>query len=398
MRIWADVYRNGLRLAQPVPLFSASVTRVLDGAGNFDIDVPLTAPEAALISNLSEVAIWAEQDTRLAPRLIGRGVVTQVDRTVNSNGTRLRASGPDTLEYLRRRSSLLGLTLSGDFASAAQTLATLGGWVANTEGAWPAVSLKFDGVSVLNALITLVQGAGIHLRLGDLEREVEVGAFGQSINTLVTNARFDVSGTADNPQVLLIKSLTVADAGSDVVTWLLPIGGTNATPVTLQTSTRGSIISRVGPDGVTRYAIQDDAGIAAYGQIEAVRTFDSVVNLGDGVAAANALYDAARAWLNKQAATKTAYKVTVVNVQQTVRPGDLVRLQFDGAVTTISGEERYLSVDGAFYVLSAAEHIGFDHTLDLELSSVDRAAITPAQIVAQTVHTSNQASLKTIIA
>lgn len=398
MRIWADVYRDGRRQAQPVPLLSVTITRVLDGAGNFDLEAQLPASETALLTNLSEVALWAEQDGVLAPRLLGRGVVTQIDRTVTPSGTRARVSGPDTLEYLRRKSVLIGLSVAGDFASAAQTLATRGGWVANTVGGWPAPSLRFDGVSLLNALITLVQSAGVHLRLGDLEREIEIGVFGQTINTLVTNARFETHSAAYNPHVLLIKNLTIADAGSDVVTWLLPLGGTNASPVTLENSTRDGIVPLTGPDGVTRYAIQDDAGVAAYGQIEAVKTFDSVTNLGDSVAAANALYDTARAWLTKQAQAKTAYRITVVNIQQTVRPGDLVRLQFDGAVQTISGENRYLNVDGAFYVLSATERISTDHTLDLELSSVDRAVITPAQIVANSIQTSQQTQLKTIIA
>ena len=106
MRLWADVFdTNDAKIGTVVKLNSAAVTRALDGAGNVSVTFPATDEATFDLLQLERrIRIYVEQDEQ--PRLLGKGVIR--DLSLDETSTRATASGPDSLDALKRKSVLLG--------------------------------------------------------------------------------------------------------------------------------------------------------------------------------------------------------------------------------------------------------------------------------------------------
>jgi hypothetical protein len=396
MRILVDVYDalgNRLGSGPALSAVSTSVKRALDGAGTVKLEFPATDPRVLdLIQNERRVRIYVENDDVI--RELGRGVIRTLRVNVTESSITLSAEGPDSLDALTRRSVLLNRQFTNQSIStiASSLVSLVPGWLPVVESAVASdlQTARFDGVSVLKALIRVCEEKGIHLREGVDANTVELGEFGSQSNIVISNIGSIAREVHSNNEVILIDRLTVTQDSEAVANWIVPVGaGEGQAALTLKNSNRNSpfpIQTLVGADGQTLYYLKDDASIAANDQLEKIVTFKSIAPLNNSDTAkrlaANALYDAAAAWLERNNQRQTTYQVTGVKARQQVRPGDKIRLVYKGVVYQDNVPAAPLTVDDYFWVLSVTEKISdTGMSIDLEISSVDKQAQDAAQIV-----------------
>ncbi len=393
--LWVDVYdAGGNRLGDgPVTsVVSASVKRVLDGAGSISVVFPATDQRALdLLQNERHIRIFVEHDS--TTRELGRGVIRQLRLDVRESNMRLRATGPDELDALSRKSVLLGRKYDNQgISTIVNNLLTLvSGWTATVDGGLGNLSTRFDGSNVLKALLTVVEQQGLHLRAGTSSNSIEVGAFGADSGLLVYGPLERVtSELSARDDMLLIETLSQTNKSAGVVNWIVPLGaGNGEAALTLEHSTRTApyaIQSMTGPDGRTLYYLSDSASIAGYGQIERILVFKDIApvenNATDVELAANALYDAAAAKLERISQLQETYKFACRKPRQTIRPGDKIAVRYKGVIERDGQPLTYADVDDDFWVLAVRERVGLDGIrLSLEVCTVDQHALDAAKII-----------------
>lgn len=394
MKLWADITNAaGLKLgAGPVwSLTGATITRALDGAGSISIDTPGTEERAVtLIRNERRCIIKAEQDR--VTRILGEGILRQRSVRGSASNWTLSANGPDLLDLLKRENTLLARVYSGmTVEDIAQDLAGLAGWTANVEAgiASEIVPVRFDGQTILKALQMLASMKGYHLRHAG-GTVVEIGLFGTNNGVRLVNAAYAPPQIHSNPNVMLVSTINISEDSENVFNWILPVGGGEGeSAVTLEHSTRTSpyTIHSMVSSGKTIYYLSDATSITNYGTIKKVGRFKQIMPISnspaDIEAAANALYDAAVAALQRAKQSLISYSVTVKNVKQTVNVGDKIRLVYKGLVKNDKGViVDYCDVDEDLWVMKASErHTGDSLSLSLTLANVDRQEQTVASIV-----------------
>lgn len=390
MRIWADIFdASGNRLGSgPVTtITSATVNRMLDGAGQISFSVPDTDQNAkTLLTNERRFVLWVEDGAGI--REMGRGIIRNLTSNYGDGGWVLNVSGLDTLNELQRVNVLFNKSYNNQALNTivSDLVALATGWTV-TCSVTTATSARFDGVSVLKALQSLCEQQGIHLRLGASGKTIEVGAFGTLSTLRVQNVQHlnaDVTGVAP------IESLRLSSSTEAVANKIYPIGaGQNVdSALTLRLSTRTTpyTINNATVNGRTVYYLQDATSISAIGEIVKVLEFKEQVSLGnndtDEIRAANALYDWASAWLQRNSSAQDSYSVTVRNPRQTIRPGDKIRTIYKGRVETADGVYTYRDLDAELWVVEADERVDVDGiTLRLTLSNVDKRETDTATLV-----------------
>jgi hypothetical protein len=395
--IYAEVFAIGdtRPIEGPVVLSSARVTRALDGTGSITVELPITAPRASLIEAERVIKVYSER--RGVRRLVGSGIVNQIERRVTERGLTLRASGPDLLDMLRRRNTLLGFSLVGPFTDSIQQVLGLANWNAVVTGDWPAVSSSFNAQTIVQTLGSVVSGAGAHYRLSTESNQVEVGSFGDRIGVMAANPAQGGAALADNTTLLLIDTLTQTERSDDVVTWLAPVGGKLGNELTtLQYATIGPVSVDLSTGSPVYYISSPDA-IYRYGIIQQVKTFTDIkyseATPAGREAGSNALYAAAWAYLSRQSEPVQTYKLLCRKADVLVRPGDSLRVVWKGVVNG----DLYLDIDDWFYVTKATEYIGFDANLELDISTVDRVLDTPERIVARTIASQRKGEIDNLL-
>lgn len=402
VQIQIDVYdASGTRLA-PGPIVgvrNVTITRRLDGAGSVSVTVPGTDKRVVdLVTNEARGYIRIDYGDGNGLRELERFIFRQLSMQIASDDIATLVDGPTELDELKRKSVLLnrqyGAAAASSVGSVVASLAGLvSGWGVDVEAASAstAISARFDGVSVLKALQEVAKLTGLHMRQAIAAKTVEFGAFGESIGlTLVAPSA--PGWVEDNDSVAIIRDITVTDNSEGVVNWLIPLGGGEGeAATTLVDSTRAASaplerFTTTGPDGSTLYGIRHTDSIATYGQIEKVATFKQVAPIANSDAAkevaANALYDAAAAYLERAAVKQSTYEVVCSKVRAVVRPGDKIRLKYAGHVQTDDGRVTYRDVNEEFWVVQVRESIGLnDETLTLSLSNLDRVEQDAADIV-----------------
>jgi hypothetical protein len=393
MRLWADVYDaagNRLGAGPVLTLTSASVTRALDGAGSVSVSAPLADDRArSLLTNERRIRIFVEHDG--TTRELGRGIIRKVDVGATSSGWSLSADGPDSFDELKRVNVLLNRQYSDQAVSSiVNSLVGLASWTATNDSGMGNTSARFDGASILKALQELANNKGYHIRLGTSPGVVEFGAFGTDTGLRLVNPERAGYDLYSNDQILLIERVSLAMETEAVANWLLPVGaGEGNAALTLAKSTRTTpytIQSTTGPDGKTLYYLSDATSITAYGQIQKVGTFKDIAPLSNSDAdvtlAANALYDAAAAWLERYSVRQDTYRVTCRKARTNIRPGDKVRLIYKGVIDREDGSSTYLDIDEVMWVMKVTEKIGLEGvTTALEISTVDKYQEDSATLV-----------------
>lgn len=397
MRLWIDIHdAAGNRLGEgPITTaLNASVTRKLDGAGTVRFEVPLTDDRAlSLIASKRRARVFVESDNVL--REMGRGIIEKIGTKDSASGWRLTADGPDSLEELKFSSVLLGRKYDNIAVEQVvdDLLGLTPGWLragANTLN----ISARYDGASVLKALQSLVSQQGIHFRSSN-PGTLEIGAFGVDNGLRIVNAAYAPNDIYDNDDILLIENFSLVEDSEDLVNWLLPLGaGRGDAALTLEKSTRSTaggfaydIQSLTGPDGRTLYYLEDATSQISFGQIQKVGTFKDIAPIGNGedaqIAAANALYDAAAAWLIRYKDPYESYSVTVRKVRTNLQPGDKIHLRYKGLITNKDGVVvTYRDINADFWILEVRESFGLDGaSVTLKIASVDRYAMDVARVV-----------------
>jgi len=159
-----------------------------------------------------------------------------------------------------------------------------------------------------------------------------------------------------------------------------------------------AIQTMTGPDGTTLYYLEDSASVGTYGAIERVVALDISPlshSLADLANAANALYDAAAAWLERNATKQETYRVQLRKAHQTVKPGQKVRLTYQGMIEDANGNTvTWRDLDDEYWVTRVEETFGASGAMMvLELSVVDRVAADMASLVVGTIE---QVELKNV--
>lgn len=402
MRLWVDVLDDaGQRLGNgPLTAVNlATVKRKLDGAGSFSLALPGSDIRSSqLLTEGRTVAIYAELGDTL--RELGRGRITGITGKESASGPLISVKGQDALDDLKRASTWL----NREYDDAAITtivseLAGLAGWTADVDAGLGNTTIRYNGVSVLKALQALAQQQGLHLR-HEGGTALKFGAMGEDNGLRIVQRRTLHQEAYLNQEIVFPGTLSWERSVSAVANVVLPVGYQGS--VTLEHSTRSSpypIQTMTGPGGETLYYIQDATSIAAHGRIEAVQGFPDVKALGDTATdlerAANALYDAAAAWMSQRSETQYIYSLELKKVWgTTIRPGDKVRLIYKGAVTRDGIEVSWLDTNALYWVLDVTENLGSeDHTVSAQLSNIDRLERNAVQAVADALDVVNGVSV-----
>jgi hypothetical protein len=387
VRIWAEVYDasgNKLGNSQINDIIATKVKRELDAAGSFDFTVATSQQALDLLRNEREVRVFFKRDEEGARELY-RGYIRQNRMSVGKSPD-ISISGVTKMDALARRSVLLGRAYDAKTISyiANDLIDLVPGWAVEVDSAIASdlQTSRFDGSSVLKALIRTAEEKGVHIREGLASNTVEMGAFGQESGLRFIKPPSSVGvELAQTNEVVLVGKITQTENTSDVVNWIIPIGaGEGSAALTLKNSTRTTpytIRTMTAPNGQTLYYLSDSASILDYGQIERVITFKEIAPIANSnaakIAAANALYDAATAWLQRNSVKLTSYKLSGCKVAQTIRPGDKIRIQFRGEVDTFDGKLTYIDIDDVFWVMGVTESFSKSGlSIDLDVTTIDR--------------------------
>jgi hypothetical protein len=392
MRLWIDVYDSSWNRVGDGPVITvtdASVTRLLDGPGTIRFDAMLTDKRAmTLLTNEARVILFQNVDG--VTREMGRGII-RGRRFREGRSKSLTFEAVDDLDELKRKNTGLARIYSNLSVSSIVSDLTglVAGWTATTTGGATLTSMRFDGASVLKALQEITKQQGLHLRRGTGNRQVEVGAFGTDSGVRLTTPNQYHADQEDDTGIAWIESIEIEQDSEQVANWIVPLGqGEGESALSLRYSTRTSpyTIQTTTINGRTHYYIADSASVSTFGQIERVATFKQIGAVSNTDAdlqnASNALYDAAAAWLQRNAVRLDSYRVIVRKCRTTIRPGDKVRVSYKGIVTRMGEPFTYIDVESDFWVMEVREEWGAGGPdVALVLASVDRVAMDAAEIV-----------------
>lgn len=419
MRVWLDVYdADGNRLGEG-PVFavkSAQVRRALDGAGSIRANCVATDARALALLDVGKIIkLWGEDTGGV--RLLGEGIISKWRLSEDQGGVGLIIDGPDILEELKRKNTLLGRIYNQDTVQDVcdDLIGLVPGWAVDVDGsiASDVIDARFDGVHVLKAFIEIAERYGFHVRTGEASRTLEIGPFGADSGLRVLKVETVNTEALSNPNLLMVQRIEQdrMQESNNYYTVIIPTGaGEGTAALTLAEATNNSpyaVQSLTGPDGATLYYLStttyptgsytdfrdDPAAVVKVGQFKAIAPLSNSDT--DITNAANALYDAAANDLARASTVQETYGVTVKNVKQTIKPGDKVRIDYRAQVRIDDEDVTYLDVRDDFFVLKAVEQINLDGSdVVLEISNVDRFERDEAELVFNAIESMELRNLK----
>jgi hypothetical protein len=405
MRIELDILNaSNARLGSgPAPAQGASMERRLDGAGSISVELPGTHPavgeQAAdgypLIDNERRASLHTYTNGQRVE--IGRGIIRKLAASDTTNNWKLTASGPDDLDDLKRFSCHAGTRFVNQMLpTVAQGLINLvPGWAVTVEPGLNNLLLnaRFDGETVLKAFQQVASQNGLHLRAGSLARTLEIGRFGSS-NGVTLLQPGGAGSSSDTRSTGVIETLAVTTDSAMIANRIFVFGaGTNLdSSLTLERSTRTTPypVKSMTVNGRRLFYLEDVDSIARYGLIEkyiAIKEIAPLANTDALIArAADALYDAAVAWLTRNSRPNVAYSLTVRDCQAIIRPGDKVRVVYRGFVEQVVGGQTVIlpprDINAEFWVLSAREQLSSQgRSLALMVAEIDRYEQGVAEVI-----------------
>lgn len=391
MMLWVDVCdTNWVKTGTgPIMVQSATIDRLLDGAGGITLDCVATDERTLTeLTNEKRVKVYVSDES--GTRLVAKGVIRNRAKSFNNSGLSLSVSGPDSLDDLKRYSVLLNRQYTQlPRNTVLSALAGLAGWTVNADTTEQLLSARFDGVSVLSALQKICDQNGIHLREALTETNtIEIGTFGTDCGVVAVSGDSIPTGVYANDEIAIIASIQKNEVTEAVANWLIPIGaGEGEAALTLKNSTREGVKTMIGADGRNLYYMTNDDSIATYGVIQRAGTFKDIAPLSNSepskIIAGNALYDAALAWLDRNSVGQVTYSLSLKKVRRVIRPGDKIRVKYVGDVETRDGKILQLeNVDAEFWVTQVSESYTPDGmSMSLQVSNVDQIAQDSAKII-----------------
>lgn len=387
MDILVDVYDpSGLtRLgAGPVRALAATFSDALDGEGSFSFSVSAADQNALeLLENERQVVIQVQQGDSLVT--FGRGTINTISKDVRESETTIKCAGKDSFNQLRRR--IVGLNRQYEqqtLRAVAEDLITLApGWSVKVEDgiADQLVTARFQGASLLKSLLRLAEERGLHIRLSSTAlNEIEIGAFGEPASITAISGTTG-SRSTDNANIVLIESISQSVNSSDIQNVIFPRGaGEGFAAVTLEKSNKSTpydIRQRIEQDGGISYYLQDDNSVAEYGAIEFAAVFKDIAPVSNTAIgnqdAANGVYDAAAATLERRSRPLVTYRMSVKRVQTDIRPGSKIRVIYKGLVEKGVLGFVQLEINEELWVLRVSKNVSDSGTTyNLEVANTDR--------------------------
>lgn len=409
MRGWAEVYDTSFnKVAIVDAIISANAESKLDEAAPFDLQCGLDENVMTYLIEGNTVKLYVQEDNEAPQRWTHARIIK---RQIRENGSSLTisVSGRDVMDELRDR--VVGLALTYN-AQTIQTIASdlvgrVPNWSAAIEAASAALlqTARFDGAKVLKALVRLVEERGLHFRLGDIDRQLEIGAFGTAATTprgepiwVMQAGSSAARELYDNDAVLLIDEIALTGDSDSIVNWAIPLGaGAGASATTLKDTTytilnsdnttyragitpQFPIYRRIYNGTGIEYYIDASAGATqhqdtlSYKEIGPIANSDTASQL-----ASDALANAAMADLARTRVKLTTLALTVRKVRVNVKPGQLLHVRHKGMVST-AGDLRatrpelvYLDVDADYWVMGVKRTISDAGIATvLTVASIDR--------------------------
>lgn len=423
-RVWLDVYDNStlLRLgAGPVfNVMNATIRRPLDGSGTFRVRCSAADPRALSLLQVNRIVrIWSEDSAGI--RLRGEGIIANWKLTESPTGIGLSISGPDILEELKRKNTLLGRiynqqtlqTVCDDLISLAP------GWAIDldTTIASEVVDARFDGLNVFKAFRDIALRYGYHIRSkldgsqnpADGSRTLEIGPFGTPTGLRVFKTETIGTEALNNPSLLMVQEITSEEIleSNNYYNVIIPTAaGEGVAAVTLREAYEANgnagrsypIQLMTGPDGSTIYYISTttypSGGYADFtedpGSAQKVGQYKDIAPLSNSLAdrrnASEAVYDAAVSDLELNSVTQKQYALSVKNAKQNILPGDKIHINYKAQVETPLGLLEYLNIRDDFFVLSVDESVTLDGgNLSLEVSNLPKFKQDEIELIFDTI-------------
>lgn len=400
MRIWADVYdvTGTTKVGTVYTLSAATITKALDDIGSLQFNTPATDDFALnLLTNEARVRLYVEHDGE--QRELGRGVIRKKTATMNSGGYTLNFDCVGSLDALNRKNVLLGRSFTNQPISTIATslISLVSGWSVGVDAGLGNQTSRYDGVSVFKALLRTASEKGLHIREGLNPNTVDLGAFGDDSGILAVAPGHNSNELLGNNAIVLIDTIVQESDSRDVKNYIIPRGageGSASQDLKMATATSYPILSIPAPDGSTLYGISDTSSITTYGQIESVVSFKDIGPVSNSdlakAYAANALYDAAVAWLLRNKDALVVYRITCRKPRTVLRPGQKMNITYKGYVETDNGGGEIVPVlvdNQPFWVMKITERVSADggDVLDLVVSSVDRYAMDSTTIIVDAI-------------
>lgn len=316
----------------------------MDGAGSIAFEVSATDPQAEYLTNLSEVHAFAL--LRDGWTEVGAGIVNNIKRVINQDGTvTLQCSGLDLIGELNTK-GVRDLEIGEgdeDGTTLANALSILNafapsGWAlnANSVPATDFVYTKFDGESMLGALIYIAEKTKMHFYRIPARQLEFTNTFEDSEVTIV-KASGDLNENVCTATVL-DRTIDTHDLQTRLYGW--GSGEDRLSSLTTIATTR------VAPAGYTHNAsenyIQNDAAVALYGIRDfPERQYKDITLISntnaDYVAASNLLFDSMLADLQRVSTLdqQVKYDLALANCPVLLRPLQTVRVLYHDPVQGI---------------------------------------------------------------
>lgn len=298
------------------------------------------------------------------------GEYTHYDETTDADQQQTTIKCYDRLVELARKTAGFGRSFTG------QPYASLAAVFTNPFGFTRTFEDGFDITQVLPAME--IQGESF-LRALDVLRQYVRGYFRRESDTVMHFGDFSATTPAfrlysptfasasASGDYGTITALSRERRGSGVINRVIPFGaGVGETVVDLRYATRTSpylIQSGAFYGGDDVYFLTDATSLIAYGETDRVLSFTEVRPITNSAAdlenAANAVYDLAAEFLQKNKDPIDVYSVSCVNLPSTARVGDLVRVDFHGVAELETGRTAWLALDNAtFFVTEIVRDFG----------------------------------------
>jgi hypothetical protein len=385
MTWFIDVYDPaGARIGSG-PITSATKwenTSRMDRAGTIAFEVPAADDKATLLEALGRVRCYALVDGVYVE--IGSGIIEQIETSIDADGqVMLAISGSDMLGELTWRTMakryLDGDTLlttepmtpvtHAEALTAIDNFISTMGWTFVPDTAPPVDSLvgRWNYETVLQALISLAAKCRTHFY---------VSGFREATFTSSTTASgvraVQAQGTLGAGLCAITQLQRVEDAG-DLITRIIPFGGGNADarlttlPRTIATPTGYSSMATL----LWYQWLSNDAATALYGLREKIVVFNEITPISstdaDVQAAANALFEQARRYLDQHMAPAEFYSLTVAQCPVVLRPMQTIRVVWRDV-------EQHVDIDADLLILEATTTATADgpQTTRLTVATVDR--------------------------
>jgi hypothetical protein len=372
-----------------------SRTQTLDQIGSIMLNVPATDPLCAYIDNGTHLRIYHRAWGYLGEYVVSTRRLSADQATYEYKAWSLLIELGRLSTFLRRQFNDVAVTTvisTGHLSGYQYGLLYGTGWTPGTfDAGMGNVVVEFNGQSILEAIGEVCKRKRVHFREGTSARTLDVGALGVDSGYRLIAPQLLTSDLENNTLAGIVESVSQEEDGDSVVNCVIALGGGQGdAALTLEKCTKSSpyvVQTTTNPDGTTCYYISDATSVATYGAIWRVLPMTMITPLSNSAAdianAANAVYDAAVAYLLRQKDEHINYRVSAINVPSGLKVGDQVRLVYRGAVTRRGVAYKWVDIDSLFWVITHNDELDASGAIktSLELANIDRKRMEDADVI-----------------